>query len=242
MLNHIVSHKTFKPKAVIGFWEANSTNEDIEILENNKTLEKLCFLRQQKEKEGENNIYYSLADFVAPKISERKDYLGAFVVTIGHEVETFAKTFQDNHDDYSSILAKAIGDRLAEAFAEFLHKVARDIWQYGHKEELSKNDLIDEKYRGIRPAPGYYACPDHTEKGKIWKLLDVEKYTGATLTENFAMNPPSSVSGFYFAHPEAKYFNVGKLAKDQITDYAERKNMSVQEVERWLAPNLNYDN
>jgi len=242
MLNHIVANKTFKPKAVMGFWKANSTNEDIEVIENNKTIETLCFLRQQKEKEGEKNIYYSLSDFIAPKAEKRDDYIGAFMVTIGHEVETFAKTFQDNNDDYSSIMAKAIGDRLAEAFTEFLHKVARDIWQYGHNEELSKNDLIEEKYRGIRPAPGYYACPDHTEKRKIWTLLDVEKHTGATLTENCAMNPPSSVSGYYFAHPQAKYFNVGKIDKDQVTNYAERKKMSVTEVERWLAPNLNYDN
>jgi 5-methyltetrahydrofolate--homocysteine methyltransferase len=187
---------------------------------------------------GEN---HSLADFVAAKGSGLSDHIGAFAVTAGHGVDEFAKSFEEENDDYNSIMAKALGDRLAEAFAEYLHKKVRKEWGFGSKESLSNDDLIREKYRGIRPAAGYPACPDHTEKQRLWDLLEVEKNTGMRLTESCAMWPASSVSGLYFAHPEAKYFAIGKINEDQIVDLANRKNMSKKEVEKWLSPNLNYD-
>jgi 5-methyltetrahydrofolate--homocysteine methyltransferase len=180
-----------------------------------------------------------LSDFIATKESGKTDYLGAFAV-VCHGVEDFAKTFEAQNDDYQSIMVKALGDRFAEALAEFLHKEVRALWGYGRDEHLSVEAIIREEYRGIRPAPGYPACPEHTEKAKIWKLLEVKGRIGLSLTESFAMTPASSVSGFYFAHPEAKYFNVGKIDKDQVVDYAKRKGMSIEEAERWLAPNLGY--
>ena len=167
--------------------------------------------------------------------------IGAFAVTSGIGLKELTERFRAEHDDYNAIMAEAIADRLAEAFAECLHKRVRDEWGYGREEKLSTAELIQEKYRGIRPAPGYPACPDHTEKGTIWRLLDVEAKTGMRLTESFAMWPGSSVSGFYFAHPESRYFSLGKIDREQVADFAERKGMSVAEVERWLAPNLNYD-
>ena len=175
------------------------------------------------------------------KGSGLSDHIGAFAVTAGHGVDEFAKSFEEENDDYNSIMAKALGDRLAEAFAEYLHKKVRKEWSFGSKESLSNDDLIREKYRGIRPAAGYPACPDHTEKQRLWDLLEVEKNTGMRLTESCAMWPASSVSGLYFAHPEAKYFAIGKINEDQIVDLANRKNMSKKEVEKWLSPNLNYD-
>ncbi len=235
LLNKIVKEKIFSPKVAIGIFPAYSHGDDV-IVNNNTTLH---FLRQQKEKIGDDGVYYCLSDFIAPE--GHNDYFGGFVVTAGHEVEAFAKTFQDKQDDYSSIMIKAIGDRLAEALAELAHKKVRDIFGYGLNENLSNEDLIKEKYRGVRPAPGYPACPDHTEKEILWKLLDAEKLTGVTLTENFAMNPPSSVSGFYFNHPNARYFNVGSIGEDQSEDYAKRKNESRTYVEKWLAPNLGYE-
>ncbi len=235
LLNQIVKNKIFNPKVLIGIFSAYSQGDDV-IVDNKTTLH---FLRQQKEKIGEDGVYYSLADFIAPK--GHNDYFGGFVVTAGHEVETFAKTFQDKNDDYSSIMVKAIGDRLAEALAELAHKKVREIFGYGLDENLSNEDLIKEKYRGVRPAPGYPACPDHTEKQILWDLLNAEAKTGVTLTENFAMNPPSSVSGFYFNHPEAKYFNVGSLGRDQIEEYAKRKDKPVDYIEKWLSPNLGYE-
>lgn len=240
MLKEIVDKKIFKPKAVYGLFKANSTGDDVELYDQDeKPLETFCFLRQQRKKtEDQNQNHYCLSDFIAPKGKGRMDFMGSFVVTMGKEVEEFAKKFEDKLDDYNSIMAKALGDRLAEAFAEMLHKKVRHEWGYGLSENLSNEDLIKEKYRGIRPAPGYPACPEHTEKGKIWKLLDAEKNTGATLTENYAMNPPSSVSGFYFAHPEARYFTVGRISDDQIEDYAKRTGMTVDETKRWLASNL----
>jgi 5-methyltetrahydrofolate--homocysteine methyltransferase len=189
---------------------------------------------------GDDGIYYCLADFISPEKSHN-DYIGGFAVTTGHEVEDFAKTFVEKYDDYSAIMVKAIGDRLAEALAELTHKKVREIFGYGLTENLSNEELIKEKYRGVRPAPGYPACPDHTEKKILWDLLEVEKNTGITLTENFAMNPPSSVSGFYFNHPEARYFNVGNIGSDQIEKYSERKQMSKTEIEKWLSPNLGYE-
>lgn len=235
LLNKIVKEKIFNPKVLVGIFPAYSQGDDV-VVDNKTTLH---FLRQQKEKIGDDGVYHSLADFIAPR--GHNDYFGGFVVTAGHEVEAFAKTYQDKNDDYSSIMVKAIGDRLAEALAELAHKKVREIFGYGLNENLSNEDLIKEKYRGVRPAPGYPACPDHTEKKILWDLLNAEAKTGVTLTENFAMNPPSSVSGFYFNHPEAKYFNVGSIGEDQVKDYAKRKNMTVEAVEKWLAPNLGYE-
>ena len=242
LLKEIIATKRFRARAVIALWPANSVGDDIEVYTDESRKEVLGtshFLRQQKVKD-ENGIYYCLVDFVAPKESGRKDYIGGFAVTAGEEVEDFAKTLKAKNDDYSAIMVKALGDRFAEALAEMMHKKARIIWGFGKDENLSFEDLINEEYRGIRPAPGYPACPDHTEKGLLWSLLDAEKNVGITLTENFAMNPPSSVSGFYFAHPEAKYFHVGQIDRDQVDDYARRKNMSVEVVEKWLRPNLGY--
>jgi 5-methyltetrahydrofolate--homocysteine methyltransferase len=239
MLKTIVADKIYKPKAVYGIFKANTVGDDIEIYdEKDSLLETFCFLRQQKIKEDENQPQFCLSDFVAPKGKRVSDYMGAFATSMGPEVETYAKKFERNNDDYSAIMAKALGDRLAEAFAEMMHKKARLDWGFGLSENLSNEDLIKENYRGIRPAPGYPACPEHTEKGKIWSLLEVEKNTNATLTENFAMNPPSSVSGFYFAHPKSKYFTVGRISDDQIEDYARRKDMSVEDTKRWLSSNL----
>jgi 5-methyltetrahydrofolate--homocysteine methyltransferase len=197
-------------------------------------------LRQQSEKpQGQPNL--ALADYVAPKGAGRQDHIGAFAVTAGIGLDELCRQFDQDHDDYNSIMAKALADRLAEAFAEYLHKQVRVEWEYGKAERLTHEELIREKYRGIRPAPGYPACPDHTEKRLLFDLLRVEENTGIILTESFAMLPASSVSGFYFAHPEAKYFAVGKIGKDQVEEYARRKNMPLATTERWLAPNLNYD-
>jgi len=201
-------------------------------------LTKLCFLRQQRER-SDDEPYLSLADFVAPEDSNRKDWLGAFVVTAGAGVETLARRYEDEHDDYSAIMVKALGDRIAEALAEMMHKKARVNWGYEREEQpLIIDDLIKEQYRGIRPAPGYPACPDHTEKAKIWELLAAEKNTGVSLTESFAMSPGSSVSGLYFAHPGSKYFRVGDIRRDQLESYAQRKGLPVDVVAKWLAPHL----
>jgi 5-methyltetrahydrofolate--homocysteine methyltransferase len=215
--------------------------DDIEIYKKGSgdSLEKFHFLRQQKEK-TEDRIYYSLADFVAPKSAGFQDYMGAFALTTGKEVEELAKQYEMKGDDYNSIILKVLGDRLAEAHAEFLHMKVRVELGIEEIGQWSPDDLIAEKYRGIRPAPGYPACPDHTEKKKLWKLMDVEQNTGITLTENLAMHPASSISGFYFFHPEAKYFRVGRIQRDQMEDYAKRKNMPLEEVEKWLSSHLAY--
>ncbi|MDD0852476.1 methionine synthase [Halobacteriovorax sp. GB3] len=244
MLERIIEEKRFNIEATYGIFPANSEGEDVHLYldeSRNSKIETLHFLRQQKEKVEHGQAYRCLSDYIAPKSSDRLDYIGGFIVSAGREVDEFAKHFEDMHDDYNSILVKAIGDRVAEATAEYLHKKVRDHFQYGKSESLSNEELIKEKYRGIRPAPGYPACPDHTEKEILWKILNADKESSVTLTENFAMNPPASVSGLYFCHPEAKYFNVGNLGKDQITEYAKRKAMSVSEIEKWLAPNLDYD-
>jgi 5-methyltetrahydrofolate--homocysteine methyltransferase len=197
-------------------------------------------LRQQMDKaDGQSN--QALSDFIAPADSGISDYLGAFAVTAGIGVDELCGEFGRNHDDYNSIMVKALADRLAEASAELLHKKAREDWGYGQVENLSPEDLMRERYRGIRPAPGYPACPDHTEKRLLFDLLHAEKATGIQLTENFAMLPASSVSGLYFAHPDARYFAVGKIDRDQVLDYSTRKRMDVRAVERWLSPNLAYD-
>ena len=244
MLDDIIKNKRFRARAIYQLWPANSVGDDVEVYTDDsrsEVLTKFHFIRQQKEKTKGESPYLCLSDFLAPKSSGKADYMGGFVVTMGEDVEAYAKTFEEKNDDYSSIMAKAIGDRLAEALAELTHRRIREIWGFGASEELSNEDLIMEKYRGIRPAPGYPACPDHTEKGTLWDVLQVKDRIGVSLTENFAMNPPSSVSGFYFSHPEAKYFNVGNIGKDQVEDYATRKGQDVAYVERWLSPNLDYD-
>lgn len=244
LLQQIIQEKRFAPKAVYGLWPANSIGDDVILYTNDKRNSeaiRLHFMRQQKEKDQPDSPYYSLADFVAPVSTKKKDYMGAFAVTSGFEVEGFAKSFKEAGDDYQAIMVQAIGDRLAEALAEWLHRRVRAEWGYGQAENLSVEDLIKEKYRGIRPAAGYPACPDHTEKLRLWKLLETEERIGITLTESMAMNPPSSVSGVYFGHPQSRYFTLGRIGRDQIEDYARRKNMSVSEVERWMQSNLDYD-
>jgi 5-methyltetrahydrofolate--homocysteine methyltransferase len=243
LLDQIVEKRLLTARGVYGFFAANAVGDDVELYRDTarKTqLAQLRFLRQQANKEGSEPCR-SLADFVAPRETGLSDHIGAFAVTAGIGLKELCAGFRNRHDDYNAIMAEALADRLAEAFAECLHKQARDEWGYGSVENLSAEDLIHEKYRGIRPAPGYPACPDHTEKATIWSLLDVEKKAGIELTESFAMWPGSSVSGLYFAHPESRYFHVGKIERDQVADYAVRKGMSVKEAERWLAPNLNYD-
>jgi 5-methyltetrahydrofolate--homocysteine methyltransferase len=243
LLDRIIAEKLLTARAVYGFFSANAVDDDVELYAEDgreKVLTRLHFLRQQSDREG-NEPCRSLADFVAPRETGLRDSIGAFAVTSGIGLKKLCDTFKANHDDYNAIMAEAIADRLAEAFAECLHKRVREEWGCGREENLRNEDLIHEKYRGIRPAPGYPACPDHTEKGTIWRLLDVEAKTGMELTESFAMWPGSSVSGFYFAHPKSRYFSLGKIDRDQVEDYARRKAMSVAEVERWLGPNLNYD-
>jgi 5-methyltetrahydrofolate--homocysteine methyltransferase len=243
LLNRIVAEKRFTAKAVIGFWPANAVGDDIEIYSDEKrgrVLTTFHTLRQQLEKPADQ-FNHALADYVAPKDSGRIDYLGGFAVTAGHGVEQLALEFKAKHDDYSAIMAQALGDRLAEAMAEKFHKHAREACGFGRTENLSYQDLIREKYRGIRPAPGYPACPDHTEKPLLFSLLQAEAATGITLTESCAMHPASSVSGMYFNHPESKYFGVGKLGRDQVEEYAQRKGLSLAETEKWLGPYLDYD-
>ena len=243
LLQEIVSQKQLQANAVIGFWPANSVGDDIELYTDDtrtEVLDTIFTLRQQAEK-PKGEPYYALADFIAPKESGIADYWGGFAVTAGLGCDELVEKFEKDHDDYNSIMAKALADRLAEAFAEKMHElVRREYWGYAKDEHLSSEDMIKEKYQGIRPAPGYPACPDHTEKWTLFKLLDAEKNTGMYLTESLAMMPASSVSGFYFAHPQSKYFGLGKITKEQIEDYAERKKMPVNEVERWLSPNLSY--
>ena len=240
LLRRIISERIFAPRAVVGIFRANSAGDDVEIYGEGKEIVSVFhFLRQQETRAG-GEVYHCLSDFVAPADSGREDYMGCFVVTAGPGVEELSASFRERGDDYSSIMASALGDRIAEALAEMIHKKVRDAWGYGAEENLRPEDLINEKYRGIRPAPGYPSCPDHTEKRIIWDLLDAERRTGVSLTENCAMVPPSSVSGFYLAHPRSKYFNLGKILKDQAEDYARRKNMSLSEAEKWLRPNLGY--
>jgi 5-methyltetrahydrofolate--homocysteine methyltransferase len=250
LLRDIVSRNLLTVRGVYGFFPANAVGDDIELYTDESRAQVLAtfhFLRQQMDKpQGQFN--HCLADYIAPKSlrlstinSQLPDYLGAFAVTAGLGVEQLCRKFESDHDDYNSIMTKALADRLAEAFAELLHQRARREWGYGQAENLAPEDLIRERYRGIRPAAGYPACPDHTEKWILWKLLDVEKNTGIRLTENCAMWPGASVSGLYFAHPESKYFAVGKLDRDQVLDYQRRKQMDLPAVERWLGPYLNYE-
>ncbi|MCU0344794.1 MAG: B12-binding domain-containing protein, partial [Ignavibacterium sp.] len=244
LLDKIVSEKLLTANGVVGLFPANSVGcDDIEVYaDESRTGVKrvLHTIRQQIEKsKDEPNI--ALADFIAPKETGVEDYLGMFAVTAGGGIENIVSQFEKDHDDYNSIMVKAIADRLAEAFAEYLHKLVRiDYWGYSAEENYSNEELIKEKYIGIRPAPGYPAQPDHTEKPIIFSLLDVEKNAGIKLTESMAMYPAASVSGLYFSHPESRYFSVGKIEKDQVLDYHKRKGMSVEEIEKWLNPILNY--
>lgn len=241
LLKQIIEEKWLTAKGVIGFWPANSNGKDtITVTDELSAVFELESLRQQvKKAEGQPNM--SLTDFIAPKETGLQDYLGAFAVTIDG-IESHLKRFSEQHDDYNKITLQALADRLAEAFAEFLHhKTRTEFWGYAKDENLTNEDFIKEKYVGIRPAPGYPACPDHTEKYKLFSLLDAANATGIQLTESLAMYPASSVCGWYFAHPESKYFGIGKIEKDQVTDYAKRKNMIIEEVERWLRPVLEYD-
>jgi len=243
MLDKIISEKLITARGVYGLFPANAVGDDVELYTDASrpaVLERFHFLRQQANREGSEPCR-SLVDFIAPKETGLADYIGGFAVTSGIGLSELTETFRAQHDDYNAIMAEAIADRLAEAFAECLHKRVRQEWGYGCGENLTNDDLIREKYRGIRPAPGYPSCPDHTEKGQLWQLLDVNKNTGIKITESFAMWPGSSVSGLYFAHPESRYFDLGKIDRDQVVDYAARKGMTVEEVERWLGPNLNYE-
>jgi 5-methyltetrahydrofolate--homocysteine methyltransferase len=244
MLQKIIDERWLTARAVVGFFPANSVDQDdIQLYRSAGTdpFMRLCQLRQQKAKpSGKTND--CLADFLAPADSGVTDHLGAFAVTAGIGIDEHVQRFEAAHDDYSSIILKALADRLAEAGAEYLHqRVRREWWAYAPDEALESADLIAEKYRGIRPAPGYPACPDHTEKGKLWELLDVEDAIGLRLTESFAMYPTAAVSGFYFSHPDSRYFAVGQIDRDQVESMAQRKGWPVAEVERWLAPNLGYE-
>jgi 5-methyltetrahydrofolate--homocysteine methyltransferase len=244
MMGRIVSENWLQPRGVLGLFAANSIeHDDIAVFADEQREQRILTLhnlRQQKDLRA-GLPHLSLADFIAPVESGVPDYLGAFAVSAGHGVEERARQFERAHDDYSSIMLKALSDRLAEAFAEYLHEQVRtDYWGYSAGEGLNNQQLIAESYRGIRPAPGYPACPDHTEKASLWNLLDVESRTGIRLTESFAMWPTAAVSGWYFSHPESRYFALGKIDRDQVADYARRKGVSLEQAERWLAPNLGY--
>jgi 5-methyltetrahydrofolate--homocysteine methyltransferase len=244
MLDQIVKENKFTAKGIYGIFPANTINDDdIEIFtesttDNRQPITKFLTLRQQSQKtKGAYNM--ALADFVAPKDSGKQDYLGCFCVTTGFGVDEWAAEFEKNLDDYNSIMVKALADRLAEAFAEYLHeKVRKEIWGYATDENLDKVDLIEEEYKGIRPAPGYPACPDHLEKPTIWNILKVEESIGVKLTESMAMWPASSVSGYYFGNPESKYFGLGKIKEDQVIDYAKRRSISTEQATKWLNPNI----
>ncbi|HOC54483.1 MAG TPA: methionine synthase [Verrucomicrobiota bacterium] len=250
LLHDIVLRRSLIARAVYGFFPANAVGDDVELYTDDsrtRVLATFHFLRQQMDK-PQDQFNHCLADYIAPKVPQSStlnpqlpDHLGAFAVSAGFGAEELCAAFERDHDDYNSIMTKALADRLAEAFAEYLHKRVRQEWGYGQTEDLTNADLIREKYRGIRPAAGYPACPDHTEKWTLWKLLDVETHTGIKLTESCAMWPGASVSGLYFAHPESKYFGVGKLGRDQVLDYHRRKHMDLPAVERWLGPYLNYE-
>ena len=241
LLDEIVDRRSLRARAAWGFFPAQSTGNDIVLFEDAARSEALAtfpMLRQQRPRSADGPCL-SLSDFVGPEGTE--DYVGAFAVTAGIGLDELVRRYETDHDDYRAILVKALADRLAEAFAELTHQRARRAWGYGHNEDLTGEDLIREKYRGIRPAPGYPACPDHTEKRRLFDLLQAEERTGVTLTESYAMDPPPSVAGLYFGHPDARYFNVGKIGRDQVEDYARRKRMTVESIERWLAPNLDYE-
>jgi 5-methyltetrahydrofolate--homocysteine methyltransferase len=239
MLARIADEGWLQPRAVFGFFPACSDGDDIVVFDDegrDGNTTRLFNLRQQQVR-GDATTAYCLSDFVAPRATGVKDYIGGFAVTAGLELEEQAGAFEAAHDDYSAILLKSLADRLAEAYAEYLHlRVRREFWGYAADEDLKGDALIRERYRGIRPAPGYPACPDHTEKRTLWQLLGVADRIGIELTESCAMWPPASVSGWYFGHPQSRYFQFGRISDDQVQDYAQRKGWSRAEAERWLAP------
>jgi 5-methyltetrahydrofolate--homocysteine methyltransferase len=245
MLEQMVAEKWLEARATVGFWPASAVGDDIELFADESrtaAIARLCCLRQQMPRRGGARPNLALSDFVAPGQSGIPDYIGGFVVSTGFGLDRVVDAFERRHDDYNAILAKSLADRLAEAFAESLHeRVRRELWGYAPDEAFSNNELIAEKYRGIRPAPGYPACPDHTEKRTLFALLDATDRIGVELTESCAMTPTAAVSGLYFSHPESRYFGVGRIGRDQVIDYARRKGMTLAETERWLAPNLDYD-
>jgi 5-methyltetrahydrofolate--homocysteine methyltransferase len=243
MLEKIISEKWLEARAVIGFYAANADGDDVEVYTDasrNEVATTFHFLRQQQQKPpGKPN--YCLSDFVAPGSTGLNDYLGFFAATAGIGIENKLAEYEGDHDDYHAIMLQALADRLAEAFAELMHeRVRKEFWGYARNEKLDNAARIKEEYTGIRPAPGYPACPEHTEKGLLWAALNVEQNTGITLTESFAMMPAASVSGLYFSHPDARYFAVGKINRDQVEDYAKRKGMDIEEAESWLAATLEY--
>jgi 5-methyltetrahydrofolate--homocysteine methyltransferase len=243
MLDCIIKEGLLTARGVYGIFRANAVGDDVELYTDEtrgEVVDKFHFLRQQVGRERDKPCR-SLADYIAPRETRLQDSIGAFAVTAGIGAKELGDEYREKNDDYSAIMVEAIADRLAEAFAECLHKHVRNVWGYGREEKLTPQELIAEGYRGIRPAPGYPGCPDHTEKGTIWRLLDVGTNTGMKITESFAMWPGSSVSGLYFAHPQARYFSLGKIGKDQVEDYSQRKGWSISETERWLGPNLNYE-
>ena len=244
MLKQIVDENWLEARGVIGFFPAHSDGDDIQIYadeDRNEVIKTLHHLRQQDSKKN-TRPNYCLSDYIAPKDSDLNDYIGAFAVTTGHKIEAKIAEFEAEHDDYQSIMLKVLADRLAEAFAEHMHeRVRKEFWGYEPQESLANDELIREKYRGIRPAPGYPACPDHTEKATLWELLEPDTNAGMSITESFAMLPTAAVSGWYFAHPEARYFSVTRIQQDQVADYARRKDMDLISTERWLAPVLGYD-
>ena len=244
MLDDVINNDKLQAKAVFGLFPAEREGDDIRVYSDDdreNSLMRLHQLRQQSKKPaGQYNR--CLSDYVATKDDGVKDYLGAFAVSAGFGAEELVKAFDKEHDDYNSILIKAVADRLAEASAEYLHeKIRKEYWGYAPDEDFDNDSLIREQYQGIRPAPGYPACPEHTEKGLLWELLDVENNIGMELTSSYAMWPGAAVSGWYFAHPDSKYFAVAKLAKDQVLDYAQRKHLTIEQAERWLAANLDYE-
>jgi 5-methyltetrahydrofolate--homocysteine methyltransferase len=240
LLDEIVKGEQLVAKAAYGFFPANAVGDDIELYaDDGRALDTLRMLRQQGERPADQPLQ-SLSDYVAPKETGLRDFVGAFAVTTGHGLDAIVKGFEARHDDYSAIMAKALADRLAEGLAELLHRRVRREWGYGRDEELTPQELIRERYRGIRPAPGYPACPDHSEKRRLFDLLQAEERAGIRLTETFAMTPAAAVSGWYFSHPEARYLTIGRIGADQVEDYARRKGMTREEAERWLAPNLGY--
>jgi 5-methyltetrahydrofolate--homocysteine methyltransferase len=245
MLEQVIAEKWLQARAVVGFFAANSSGDDDIVVFTDEGRQspqaRLHHLRQQKSK-PQNQAQSCLADFVAPEDCGRADYIGAFAVTAGIGIDAHVARFEAAHDDYSSIMLKALADRLAEALAERMHeRVRRELWGYAATEQLDAHGLIREQYQGIRPAPGYPACPEHSEKATLWRLLDPESNAGIRLTESFAMFPTAAVSGFYFSHPASHYFGVGQIDRDQVASYAQRKGWTLAQAERWLAPNLGYD-
>ena len=242
-LDRMSRERALSPRAVVGLFPACAVGDDVELYTDANRAEVagvIRCLRQQFAKSGRESL--CLSDFVAPRESHVRDWAGAFVATTGSEIEAWVSDFEARQDDYGAILAKTLADRLAEALAEHTHqRVRKELWGYATREALTNEDLIAERYQGIRPAPGYPACPDHSEKRTLFRLLDAASAVGATLTETCAMDPPATVSGWYFAHPAAHYFGVGRIGRDQVEDYARRKGMSPDEAEAWLAPNLAYD-